>query len=340
MTQDWNWFFSSLSQSAAAIVGIFGAFIITKIFSNQTSFSEKKFKIKQLLIQARKISDNANSCNIKWYNLHFNHSRFKDFHDFLEEDFKSEEDTSKVTDEILEKFITDNKFSRYSSITDIKKELRHIIEKQFEFNTEERQREEAANRAEAELRNSPLGGLLGITQAMGSANRISDMLNPRYKPLFTTYGDVYDTPWPAVKKEREELEKNYLEAKHHGRLVADLLESTAGNPESPAQISIALILVLFIFFIGVIYPLSFMPAIGAPEISASITTIKSNIFSFKGALLGVISAAFTIIVTIFYKTNTGMKYDPTDLTKLGGLTDAKNYCQYFNFIDESDLIAS
>jgi hypothetical protein len=74
--------------------------------------------------------------------LHFNHSHCKDFHDFLEEDFKSEEDISKVTDEILEKFITDNKFSRYSSITDIKKELRHIIEKQFEFNTEERQREE------------------------------------------------------------------------------------------------------------------------------------------------------------------------------------------------------
>jgi hypothetical protein len=62
MTQDWKWFFSYLSQSAAAIVGIFGAFIITQTFSNQTSFSEKKFKTKQLLIQARKISDNANSC--------------------------------------------------------------------------------------------------------------------------------------------------------------------------------------------------------------------------------------------------------------------------------------
>jgi cbb3-type cytochrome oxidase subunit 3 len=166
------------------------------------------------------------------------------------------------------------------------------------------------------------------------------MLNPRYTPVFTTYGHIYDTPWPAVKKEREELEKTYLEAKHHGRLVADLLESIEGNPESPTQISTALLLVLFIFFIGVIYPLSFMPAIGAPEISASITTIKNNIFSFKGALLGVISAAFTIIVTIFYKTNTGMKYDPTDLIKLGGLTDAKNYCQYFKFIDESDLITS
>jgi len=36
--KDWNWFFSSLSQSSAAIVGIFGAFIITKILSNNSNF--------------------------------------------------------------------------------------------------------------------------------------------------------------------------------------------------------------------------------------------------------------------------------------------------------------
>lgn len=54
MSADWNWFFSSLSQSAAAIVGIFGAFIITKIFSNQTAFSEKTAKLNNYLIEAKK----------------------------------------------------------------------------------------------------------------------------------------------------------------------------------------------------------------------------------------------------------------------------------------------
>jgi len=33
---DWNWYFAALSQSAAAIGGIFGAFIITKVLTNQT----------------------------------------------------------------------------------------------------------------------------------------------------------------------------------------------------------------------------------------------------------------------------------------------------------------
>ena len=36
---DWNWFFSSVAQSAAAIVGILAAFIITKILNSQTEYN-------------------------------------------------------------------------------------------------------------------------------------------------------------------------------------------------------------------------------------------------------------------------------------------------------------
>lgn len=336
MTPDWNWFFSSLSQSAAAIVGIFGAFIITKIFSNQTSFLDKNTKIKQLLIQAKKISDNANSYKMAWHNKHYNHPEFRNFHEFLDKEFPLQEDASTITNEVLDSFIKSSKFSTYSSIDDIKKELIYITKKVFEHNTETRGRDEAERKAEAELKNSPLSGYFNFPQIIGARSSISDLLNPQYKPLFTTYGDIQNTPWPEVHKEREDLEKSFLEAKHHARLVRDLLEATEGNPESPVQISAALILVLFIFFIGVIYPLSFMPATGAPEISASIDSIKSHIMSFKGALLGVISAAFTVIVAIFYKTNSGMKYNPEDLKKFRELTEAKNYCHYFEFIDDSN----
>ncbi len=336
MTPDWNWFFSSLSQSAAAIVGIFGAFIITKIFSNQTTFLDKNTKIKQLLIQAKKISDNANNYKISWYNKHYNHPEFRSFHVFLDNHFPSEEDISTITDEILDNFIKSSKFSVYSSTDEIKKELTYIADKMFQSNAKSRERDEAARKLEAEYKNTLLSGIIGYPQLMGGMSNISDMLNPQYKPLFTTYGEVHDTPWPDVHKEAEELEKSYLEAKHHARLVADLLEATEENPESPTQISAALLLVLFIFFIGVIYPLSFMPATGGPEISASIDVIKSHIASFKGLLLGVISTAFTVIIAIFYRTNSAMKYNPEDLKKIRELTDAKNYCRYFKFIEDSE----
>lgn len=59
MKMDWNWFFSSLAQSTAAIVSIFGAFIIAKILSNQNTFSKKKNRIKELIVSAKKIKDNT-----------------------------------------------------------------------------------------------------------------------------------------------------------------------------------------------------------------------------------------------------------------------------------------
>lgn len=38
---DWNYFYSSLALSVAALVGIFSAFIITKVISNQSEFEKK-----------------------------------------------------------------------------------------------------------------------------------------------------------------------------------------------------------------------------------------------------------------------------------------------------------
>jgi len=42
---DFNWFFSSLAQSVAAIIGIFMTFIISKILSNQSEFEKNKMEI-------------------------------------------------------------------------------------------------------------------------------------------------------------------------------------------------------------------------------------------------------------------------------------------------------
>lgn len=39
---DWNWFFSALAQSFAAIVGLIGAFLATKILNSETSFKKRQ----------------------------------------------------------------------------------------------------------------------------------------------------------------------------------------------------------------------------------------------------------------------------------------------------------
>lgn len=54
---DWNWFFSSLAQSVAALVGVFAAFIITKIINNQAEFQRKNLRLRELLSISAKYRD-------------------------------------------------------------------------------------------------------------------------------------------------------------------------------------------------------------------------------------------------------------------------------------------
>ena len=67
-TIDWNWFFSSLAQSVAALVGIFAAFIITKIINNQGEFQRKNARLKELLSLSAKYRDALSDRSFDWYN--------------------------------------------------------------------------------------------------------------------------------------------------------------------------------------------------------------------------------------------------------------------------------
>jgi hypothetical protein len=65
---DWNWFFSSLAQSVAALVGIFAAFIITKIINNQTEFQRKSSRLRELLTVSAKYRDALLDRSFDWFN--------------------------------------------------------------------------------------------------------------------------------------------------------------------------------------------------------------------------------------------------------------------------------
>jgi hypothetical protein len=64
---DWNWFFSSVAQSAAAIVAVFSAFIITKIINNQSQFEANKRRIRTALIESENLKLLAGNRRIGWY---------------------------------------------------------------------------------------------------------------------------------------------------------------------------------------------------------------------------------------------------------------------------------
>jgi hypothetical protein len=65
---DWNWFFSSLAQSVAAIVGFIGAFIFAKIIESQSDFKRCVNKINEYLAASEKLRERAGNRYFDWYN--------------------------------------------------------------------------------------------------------------------------------------------------------------------------------------------------------------------------------------------------------------------------------
>lgn len=324
MTLDWNWFFSSLSQSAAAIVGIFGAFIITKIFSNQTIFLEKTNKMRMLTTQAQNISDRANSQNIEWYNRIWNEGVYARYYRYFDENFPNAEFADDITDAGIIKYMEESNFSIFSEKAEIEKELREITNTICAENKARRDRERKFKSMQTD-------------NSLGSVGKLLQGLQPymqtHFQPPQRQYNLLTAPPWDRLQKVRDELKENYLDAKHHARVISDFLESIRGNPESPPQITYSLILVLFLFFVGVIYPLSFMPASPHPTLGISLELLLEYSLSLKGFFLVTISIAFTVIVLLFFYTNIKMKYPEHPVKKLEELSHLQNYCENFKFLD-------
>lgn len=91
---DWNVFFSTVSQTSGAIVGIFSAFLITKIISNQSDFSRMKERVSLLVNKSKALGLEANSRYFNWYNRRTREremDKLKDMFDESNEFLSSEE---------------------------------------------------------------------------------------------------------------------------------------------------------------------------------------------------------------------------------------------------------
>lgn len=114
---DWNWFFSSLSQSTAAIVGLFGAFIFTKIISNEQKFNENNDKIQDMINNSNNLIRQLSNRRFEWYTLRVNEDVIED----MEATFKKNREELNLTpEELYNKY----NFSPFST----KKEILKLIE--------------------------------------------------------------------------------------------------------------------------------------------------------------------------------------------------------------------
>lgn len=297
---DWNWFFSSLAQSTAAIVGLFGAFIITKILSNQSGFDARRRQIRGLRSKSESLLDEANDLAVAWYNSKICEWRADRINDSLDEN----------GDLPVEHFAETLNFSIYQP----KDETLSFIEATISSHRRRKEKETAARR---EWARSSLSGFFAAPMEMKIPN-------------ITPHLEI-----ESVKAERARIDAVARKCKQHIRVVRDLRDAIADNPEHSTQITYTLILVLLLFYIGVIYPLSFTPTAVDTPLKVSLAAVPSALLSFKGALLTLVSAAFSIAIAMFFYMNIRMKYSKAELESLDRYSTLSSYSPYFQVAEEN-----
>lgn len=300
-TTDWNWFFSSVAQSAAAIVGIFGAFIVTKILANQSAFSEKSRRMQELITLGEKLVDATSRLSFDWYHKHDSADEIENLEKLLEKDETDEPES------LYEKL----RFSPYIAKADAIQTIARV--KAYREDRLRREREESKRKME-QARG------LGIASAVAM---------PASSDLLRGLNSSRHLLQPQLIKEREEIDTMYTEAKHHARVVSDFHALVVSHPESSSLITASLILILTLFFAGVIYPLSFMPLPTDWKPSLSFSEIPSFLFSLRGALLIVVSILFTTMLAMFFILNIRMRYPQILLEQLEQYKNLSKYSKYF-----------
>jgi len=300
-TTDWNWFFSSVAQSAAAIVGIFGAFIITKILANQSAFAEKSRRIRELITLGERIVDASTRLPFVWYHKY-------DCADEIESLAKILENEPDQTPEALYEQL---RFSPYIARDEATETIRRAKSNR-EYRLVEERKERARETAMA--RSAGLGAaFLRQSTALLGPSFISQNLHLR----------------PQLTKVRDEIDGLYTDAKHHAKVVGDFHALVTPQPESSTLITSSLILILTLFFVGVIYPLSFMPLPTDWKPAISFSEIPEFIFSIRGLLLILVSALFTAMLAIFFAINIKLKYSERTLQDLAAYKTLAKYSQFF-----------
>ena len=298
---DWNVFFSTVSQTSGAIVGIFAAFLITKIVANQTEFNKLSEKLSDFILKSKALEHESTIRYFSWYNKRMAEGEIDEI-DYL----------YNKNDEILDasEYYEKLNFSPFQSKSDIYS----LIEGKI---TELK----AIKKAEEERVRSELDRL-------GTGFAVL-----RQKPIHIPNLSHLDN---ETTEERELIDNLMVRVTQQCNANSDLLCSLKQESESSILITISIIAVVLLFFAGVIYPLSFLPLKIDHEIVLSLGAFWDILFSLKGALLSLISFIFISLLGVFLGINVKLKHEPKKLIELEKYCGLPAYSEYFRNYEENN----
>jgi hypothetical protein len=65
---DWNWFFSALAQSGAALIGIIGAFLISRVLNEKDVSNRILYEFREIAFKRTNVLNDINNIPFEWYN--------------------------------------------------------------------------------------------------------------------------------------------------------------------------------------------------------------------------------------------------------------------------------
>jgi hypothetical protein len=298
---DWNWFFSSMAQSVAAIVGLMGAFVFTKLISNETDYDRHRDHTRDLLRKSQFLVDRIESRYFRWYNERAANAELNR----LRREMKD-------TDErrTPEEYYNEYHFSPYQKREEVLEAILPIIQPR--------------------VKNKP-------STRSGHLDAPYLVARPPEMPDLTLFAASHD--FDKVIEEREAIDAVRNEVNHHAQMVGDHLRVVRRNPESSPVVHWTLLAMLTLFYVGVIYPLSFLPLqspLAQPIISFE--AMEATILSIRGFLLIVVSAVFSVLVIYFIRRNAHLRHPQEDLDALTKHDAVEKYSTYFaNYVENKRL---
>ena len=298
---DWNYFYSSLAQSVAALVGIFSAFIITNVIGNKVTFKQNSSRIQDLLTEANRYKELFSARYVDW---------------FCE---RTREESFQRLAELLGGNECDSAEDYYeSSAFPIFEPRKPIIKKiEIQLKTSKPEGDDSESESETESIHQLISYENLMTDNMRAINR-SDRIRLQ----------------DSIEKEEEAIKSLIIDIKHHAKISRHHWFLVKDDSESNSLITFSIVCAIVLFLSGVIYPLSFLPANPAGY-TLSVSQFFYLLCTLKGLLLLIPSVIFSFILLVFVYININLRYDKTEVAKLEQSTSIESYSPYLKIMEDN-----
>jgi len=293
---DWNWFFSALAQSCAAIVGLMGAFIFTKIVGNQASMRQRRADFESLRIEAQRLVQELDRRWFDWYNQRTLEDELVDLQEVLRKEEELGDPKSYYHELDRSVFVERSKL------------LKAI---QSAIDTEHSRRD-------------PRGD-----------NSSTSQFHPRQADLRLSHIMLMNDLRPKLEAERESIDRLVVDTRVHSRRIDSFVRESRGRPETSTAILASICACLLLFYVGVIYPLGLLPADNFNAATMSMSAIPAAVLTFRGALLGIVTIVFSAVMVGFGHLNSRMVLDEHLLQELEEFAEIGRYSKYLAFMEEN-----